>query len=65
MTLAIGFAVSTLDFGGIARFLGPLLETVYPALITLTLVNIACKLFSFRSTHWPFTLTIAAKLFAF
>lgn len=65
ITLAIGFAVSTLDFGGIARFLGPLLETVYPALITLTLVNIACKLLSFRTSHWPFTLTIVAKLCAF
>jgi len=65
VTLGIGFAISTLDFGGIARFLGPLLETVYPALITLTLVNITCKLFSFRSTHWPFTLAIVAKLCAF
>lgn len=43
-TLVIGFLVSTLDFAGIARFLGPLLEAIYPALITLTLVNIVLKL---------------------
>ncbi len=62
ITLAIGFSVSTLDFGGIARFLGPLLETVYPALITLTVVNIISKAFSLKTTHWPFTLAIVAKL---
>jgi branched-chain amino acid:cation transporter, LIVCS family len=61
-TLAIGFLVSTLDFAGIARFLGPLLETVYPALIVLTLVNIVSQSWRVRSSHWPFTLTIAAKL---
>jgi LIVCS family branched-chain amino acid:cation transporter len=64
-TLGIGFAISTLEFAGIARFLGPILETIYPALIVLTLVNIACKFLSVRASHWPFTLTIVAKLSAF
>lgn len=45
ITLLIGFAVSTFDFAGIAKFLGPLLEMVYPALIVLTLANIVHKLF--------------------
>lgn len=62
ITLAIGFVVSTFDFAGIARFLGPVLEAVYPALIALTLVNIANKFFGVKSSHWPFTLTLAAKL---
>lgn len=62
ITLGIGFLVSTLEFAGIARFLGPVLETIYPALIALTVVNIAGKLLSFKSSHWPFTLTIVAKL---
>lgn len=62
ITLGIGFVVSTFDFAGIARFLGPVLETIYPALIALTLVNIANKLFGMRSSHWPFTLTLVAKL---
>jgi LIVCS family branched-chain amino acid:cation transporter len=44
ITLAIGVLVSTLEFSGIAKFLGPLLEMVYPALIALTIVNIGQKL---------------------
>lgn len=62
ITLSIGFIVSTYDFAGIAKILGPLLEAVYPALIVLTLVNIANKFFGIKSSHWPFTLTLAAKL---
>lgn len=62
VTLLIGFLVSTLDFAGIARFLGPLLEIIYPALIVFTVVNIISKAFSFKTSHWPFTLAIVAKL---
>lgn len=62
ITLTIGFVISTFDFAGIARFLGPVLEAIYPALIALTLVNIANKFFGLKSSHWPFTLTLAAKL---
>lgn len=62
ITLGIGFSVSILDFAGIAGFLGPILEVTYPALIALTVVNIAQKYYGFRSSHWPFTLTLAAKL---
>lgn len=63
ITLTIGFLVSTLEFAGIARFLGPLLETIYPALIVLTVLNIAYKYWAMRASHWPFTLAIAAKFF--
>lgn len=62
LTLAIGFLVSTLDFGGIASFLGPILETVYPALILLTVVNIAGYFMGFKTSHWPVTAAIALKL---
>ncbi len=62
ITLCIGFLVSTLDFAGIAGFLGPVLEAVYPALIMLTVVNIAYKFLGLKATHWPFTLTLATKL---
>jgi LIVCS family branched-chain amino acid:cation transporter len=62
ITLAIGFFVSTFDFAGIARFLGPVLETVYPALIVLTVVNIANKFAGMKSSHWPFTLALIAKI---
>lgn len=53
VTLAIGFVVSTFDFAGIAKFLGPVLEAVYPALIVLTAVNIACHFMKVRSSIGP------------
>lgn len=62
ITLGLGFFVSTFDFAGIAKFIGPLLEAVYPALIAMTIVNIFTKLLGMRATHWPFTLTLFAKL---
>jgi len=43
ITLCIGFLVSTLDFAGITKFLGPILEAIYPALIALTVFNIIYK----------------------
>lgn len=62
ITLAIGFFVSTFDFAGIAKVLGPVVETIYPALIALTVVNITSKFMGVRATHWPFTVTLVAKL---
>lgn len=62
ITLAISFFISTLDFAGIASFLGPILETIYPSLIMLTLVNITHKLLGTDRSHWPVTFTLAAKL---
>jgi LIVCS family branched-chain amino acid:cation transporter len=46
VTLLIGFSVSTLEFGGIAQFLGPILEAIYPALILLTFVKIGQQFFT-------------------
>lgn len=63
ITLGIGFIVSTFDFAGIAGFIGPVLETIYPALIALTVVNIMYKFLGVKSSHWPFTATLIAKLF--
>lgn len=62
ITLSIGFLVSTFDFATIAKFLGPILEIIYPALIALTVVNIVSKFMGVKSSHWPFTITLAAKL---
>lgn len=61
-TIGLAFAVSTLEFAGIANFLGPIVELIYPALIVLTVINIACKLCGVRVTYWPFTLALTAKL---
>ncbi len=40
LTLSIGFAVSILEFNGIAKLLGPIVEMIYPFLILVTLFNI-------------------------
>lgn len=39
-SLLLTFAVTTLEFQGIARFLNPVLEICYPALILLTFYNL-------------------------
>jgi len=62
ITVAIGFFVSTLEFAGIAKFLGPILELSYPALIVLTLMNIANKLWNVKVSHWPVTATVVGKI---
>lgn len=40
LSLSMTFAVTTLEFQGIARFLNPILEVCYPALILLTFYNL-------------------------
>lgn len=65
ITLMIAFFVSTLEFAGIARFLSPILETVYPALIVLTALNICSQLWGFKQRRWPILVTIITKLFCF
>lgn len=62
ITLCIAFCVSTLEFSGIAAFLAPILETLYPALIVLTVVNIGNKLWGVKLRRWPVLLTFAVKL---
>jgi len=65
VTLLIGFLVSTMGFYGIAKILGPILETLYPALILLTIQNIGKKLWGWRVARWPFaTLLVVTLLFS-
>jgi len=65
-TLAVTFLISTLDFTGIITFLKPILEVCYPALIALSLLNLAYKLYGFEPVKWPvfaiFGISLAAKL---
>lgn len=61
VTLAIAFFVSTLEFAGIARFLAPILETLYPAMILLTVLNICSKLWNWKARRWPIVLAFVAK----
>ncbi len=61
-TLLITFAVSTLEFAGIARILGPILEIIYPALIVLTVLSISHKLWGWSYLRGPTTMALAMKL---
>lgn len=61
-TLIIAFAISTLEFSGIAKILGPILETIYPALIVLTVVSIFHKLWGWSSIRVPIAIAFIAKL---
>lgn len=61
-TLVVAFGLSTLEFSGIAKFLGPILETLYPALIVLTVMNILSNLWELPTTRWPVAMALVAKL---
>ncbi len=61
-TLAIGFFISTLEFAGIMKFIGPILACIYPALIVMTLFSIAYKLFGWKAIRIPTALALALKL---
>ncbi|PJD94797.1 MAG: hypothetical protein CK425_10425 [Parachlamydia sp.] len=65
VTLLIAFTVSTFEFAGIARFLGPVLEVIYPALITLTILNILHKVGGYQLYRWPIAATLATKVLWF
>ena len=62
MTLVIAFFTSTLEFSGIAKILGPILEVIYPALIVLTVLSIFQKLWGWRTIRLPIALAFLAKL---
>jgi LIVCS family branched-chain amino acid:cation transporter len=61
-TLAITFFISTLEFSGIARFLGPILEAIYPALIVLTVLSIFHKLWGWSTVRMPIAIAFVLKL---
>lgn len=62
ITLAIALLVSTLNFTGIVRFLEPILQVCYPALIMLCFVNILYKLYHFRWVKIPVFATFLFSL---
>lgn len=61
-TLLIAFFTSTLEFSGISKILGPILEVTYPALIVLTILSIFHKLWGWQSIQLPIVVTFALKL---
>jgi LIVCS family branched-chain amino acid:cation transporter len=64
ITMILAFFMSTLKFSGIMMILGPVVEVIYPALIMLTIVNVIHKLWGLKNSHWPTTLTLAAKIYS-
>ncbi len=65
IVLGLSFLVATLHFEGISAFLVPIIEIFYPALIVLTLVNIAHKMFNFKPVKPIFYTAAAISSFLF
>lgn len=61
ITLAVAISIASLEFSGIAKILTPILETLYPALIVLTVFNIAHKQWQMARLKWPAIATLASK----
>jgi LIVCS family branched-chain amino acid:cation transporter len=61
-TLCIAFCTSTLEFSGIAKVLGPILEVIYPALIVLTVLSIFYKLWGWTMVRMPIAIAFFLKL---
>ncbi len=62
VTLAISFFISTLEFSGIAKILGPILEVTYPALIVMTVLSIFNKLWGWTAVRMPIAIAFVLKL---
>jgi LIVCS family branched-chain amino acid:cation transporter len=62
IVLAIAFGVSTLEFSGIAKILGPILEITYPVLIVFTIVSIFNRLWGWNQIRLPVVIAFAIKL---
>jgi LIVCS family branched-chain amino acid:cation transporter len=52
-TLVVNYLMSTLEFTGIMKFLAPILQVCYPALMLLSLLNLTYKLFGFKFVKVP------------
>lgn len=65
VTLIVTFFISTLDFNGIANFLAPILQVCYPALIVLSIVNIAYKVSHFKPVKVPVFIAFGLSLIGY
>jgi len=52
----IAFFVSTLEFGGIVQMLSPIVQTIYPMLLLLSIINIVYKLYRPDTAKEPVSL---------
>lgn len=64
-TLIVSFIISTLNFNGIAQVLAPILQIGYPALITLSLVNILYVIYNFQPVKIPVLLVFVISLIGY
>lgn len=62
ITLIITIIFTNLGFIGIMRILGPIVEVCYPALIVLSILNIAYKLFGFKPVKVPVYATLLISI---
>lgn len=65
ISLVVTFLLSTLHFGGIMEFLGPILIICYPALIVLSFVNLLNKLWGFQHIKTPVAVTFVLTLMSY
>lgn len=61
VSILLTFAISTMQFTGIAAFLTPILIITYPGLILFTILNIWHKLTGFKPLKWPVFLTFGVS----
>jgi LIVCS family branched-chain amino acid:cation transporter len=62
VTLAIAFGISTLEFAGIMKIIGPILEFTYPALIVFTITSIFHQLFGLKIIRTPTAIAVLLKI---
>lgn len=60
ITCVISYFVANMEFSGIFLFLAPIVAFLYPALLVLTLCNIAYKVWGFKSVKIPVLLSVIA-----
>lgn len=65
LTLIVTMFISTLNFNGIANFLAPILQVCYPALIVLSIVNIAYKVSHFKPVKIPVFIAFGLSLIGY
>jgi LIVCS family branched-chain amino acid:cation transporter len=61
LTLAMTTVFANLGFEGIAAFLGPILQIVYPGLILLTVLNLLHALYGYSMVKIPVFLMFAVS----
>jgi len=65
ITLVTTFFISTLNFTGIVNTLAPILAVCYPALILLSILNLAYKLYNFKPVKTPVFMMFIFSLFQY